>query len=387
MTRCSALMLLLVLPLSLPLTGCKGRGQAATKDKKSAPIPVQIAELAPSSIARVLEYDADVKGLLEVKILSQVPERIISLKVKEGDRVRKGQVLAVLRADSLSAGVSSASAAVDAARVERDNLRSELARQEKLLQRKIVSAALVEQLRARLLAAEAQIRRFEAVTKQASTARGNAVIRAPISGIIGQRFLEQGDLAIPSVPICTVVQMDRVELILEVPEKDLALIRKGMVAQLFVARYPKQPFSGEVVRILPTIDRMTRTAQVKVELPNKDHRLMPGMLARVKLEVERHDDAVVVPYSSLIIEMGTQGKVTYRVFVLKGGRSTGLTVTLGIVADKRVEIKSGLKFGDKLVTRGQHLLENGRSIKVVERLTADGEVVSVKVKAPDPKKR
>jgi RND family efflux transporter MFP subunit len=384
MTRCVHIILMsLLLVTGFAWTGCKKPGDK--KDEK-APIPVQVMKVDPSSIARVLEYDADVKGLLEVNVFSQVPERIIAMKVKEGDRVRKGQVMAQVRADTLSASVNSASAALDAARADRSYLKSELTRQNSLLQRKIVSAAAVDQLKSRLASAEAGLRRLKATARQASTMRGNAVIRAPIEGVVGRCNLNQGDLAMPTLPICTVVQMDRVELIVQAPERDLARIERGMTARVQVARFPGRDFEGKVTRILPTIDRRTRTAQVKVQLDNPKHQLMPGMLARVSLEVERHDQTLVVPYSGLIIEMGAGGKVTHRAFVLiAGSKVQHRTVTLGIVDGKRVEITSGLAAGDTMVTRGQHLLEPGGLARVMERLTPKGDVV--KVATPEPPKR
>jgi membrane fusion protein (multidrug efflux system) len=235
---------------------------------------------------------------------------------------------------------------------------------------------MVDGLRLRLLAAEAQIRRMDALTQQAATARGNAFIRSPIKGIVGRCYLDQGDLAMPTLPICTVVQMEKVKLLLEVPEAELARVIEGMTALVRVARFPQKDFAGTVTRIFPTIDRRTRTAQVNVELDNLDHQLMPGMLARVRLEVESHDKVVVIPYSALIIEMGIQGKVVHRVYVVDAkNRAEERTVTLGIVDAKRVEVLSGLGPGDALVTQGQHLLEPGKAVDVVERLGLDGKVV------------
>lgn len=368
---------LLVPFLLLVPAGCK-RNQPTSKD---GPVPVQVFKVGPASITRGLEYDADVKGILEVKVFSQVPERIVSLKVEPGDTVKKGQVLAVVRADTLTEGYESAAAAIDAAKAERDSLKAELDRQIKLLAKRIVSQSMVDQMRAKLDAAEAQIRRLEAMARQASTVRGNAVVRSPISGVIGQRFLEQGDLAVPSVPICTVVQMGRLELLIEAPERDLASIRQGMAARVTVARYPKKSFTGTVDRIYPVIDRRTRTAQARVILDNPEKQLMPGMLARVRLEVERHERVAVVPYSSLIIHSGAGGAVSHLVYVVEAKNGAALAqerkLEIGIVDGPSVEITKGLAFGDELVTRGQHLLRPGRAVRVVERLGADRKTVQI----------
>jgi len=360
----------LLAALALLAGGCKPQEK---KDPKGQPIAVQVTAVAPGSIARSLVYDADVVGEIEVRVYAQVAERIVSLPVDEGTVVKQGQTLAVLRADSLSDGVKSAVAAVEAARADRDNLKDEVARAEKLVARQIVARAQVDQLRARLLSAEAQIRRLEAMSSQASTARGYAVVRAPISGVVGRRYLSLGDMAAPSLPILTVVRMDRVELTVEVPEKELADVRDGSAAQVRVARYGDRVFQGKVVLIAPTIDRQTRTARVKVRIDNPKHELMSGMLARVSLEVERRHGVLVVPYAGLIIESAPGGGIAYRAYVVEGDQARERMVTLGIIDGPRVEVRSGLKAGEVMVTKGQHLLTNGRKVEITERLGPDGK--------------
>lgn len=379
MNRLSRCATLLAAALALLAGGCKPTDK---KDTKGQPIAVQVAEVAPGSIARSLVYDADVVGEIEVKVYAQVAERIVSLPVEEGTVVKAGQTLAVLRADSLADGVKSAIAAVDAARADRDNLKDEVARAEKLVAKQIVAKAQVDMLRSRLASAEAQIRRLEAMSSQASTARGYAVVRAPIAGVVGRRFLSLGDMAAPSLPILTVVRMDRVELTVEVPEKELADVREGSVAEVRVARYGDRVFLGRVVLIAPTIDRMTRTARVKVRIDNPKHELMSGMLARVSLEVERRSGVLVVPYGGLIIESATGGGVAYRAYVIEGDVARERTVTLGIIDGPRVEVRSGLKAGELLVTKGQHLLTNSRKVKIEERLGPEGRPLATQPATP-----
>ncbi len=347
--------------------GCKGK-KADANDKAKKPVPVQIMKLKPRAISRTLSFDTDVRASLEVKVFSQVPERILSMPVTEGDSIKRGQVIAVIKADTLSDSFQSASAALDAALVDRDHLKSELARQKKLLAKRIIAQAAIDQLEARLASAEAQIKRMQALANQAQTVKSNAIIRSPIDGVIGQRFLDLGDMALPSLPICTVIQMDSVELIVDVPEQELADIRKGMTAMVSVARFPERQFQGVVQRIFPTIDLKTRTAQVKVVIDNPKHQLIPGMLARVRLVTDRHENTVVVPYSSLIIEMGQGGQVNYRAYILENKRAFERSVTPGIIDGDWVEVTEGLKTGQVLVTRGQHLLNNDREVDIVDEL-------------------
>jgi membrane fusion protein (multidrug efflux system) len=364
--------------LALPLAaggGCRGRTDASQEKALAPPIPVQVMRVEPRSIARRLVYDADVQGELELKVFAQVAERIVSLSVEEGDHVKQGQTLATLRAESLAEGVRSAAAAVDAARADRDNLKLELERSQRLLARNIVSKAQVDGLRARLLAAEAQIRRLEAMTSQASTARSYTVIRSPVAGVVGRRYLSQGDLATPALPILTVVRLERVELVVELPEQDLVSVRPGMPATIAVARYPGRRFAGKVTLIAPTIDRQTRMARVKVAAPNRERALMPGMLAKVSLEVERRDGVLVVPYGGIVIESDREGRVSYRGFVVEAGRAGERTLAVGLIDGNHVEVTAGLRAGELMVVKGGHLLESGKRVEVAETvaLPANGE--------------
>jgi membrane fusion protein, multidrug efflux system len=364
----SFLPILLAMVLVSGAVGCNGRSVA--KEKETPLVAVQVMTIVPRSIAQVLNYDADVQGELEIKVFPLVSERILSLPVDEGDKVKKGQLLAVLRADALSEGVRSAIASVDAARADQNSIKDELNRSEKLLAKNIVSRAQVDQLQSRYLVAEAQVRRLEAMASQASTAHGNALVRSPIDGLVGRRFLSRGDLASPAIPILTVVRMEKVELQVEVPEKSLAVIREGMNAQIHVARYGQRPFVGQVTLIAPMIDRQTRTARVKVAVENTQHELMPGMLAQVSFEVQRHDNAIVVPYSSLIMETGAGEGVAYRGFVIQENKAKQRRVKIGIVEGSRVEVVQGLQPGELFVTKGQHLLDENREVSIVERREA-----------------
>ncbi len=363
--------LLLLLLIALP--GCQDGEKEQGKEAAAKPTPVRVLKLVPSTITRSLRYDADVRGELELNILPLVTERIVEMKVEEGDRVRKGQVLALVRADSLSDSVRSAKAAIAAAQADRNSLGRELARQRKLLQRNVVSQAQVDQMNSRLKAAEANIARLKAMASQAKTLRQNALVRAPVRGVVGRRYLEKGDLASPSRPMFTIVQMDRVELRIEVSEGDLADIRAGMTAMVEVRRFPGRSFAGKVKRISPTIDRRTRTARVEVVVPNSKHELMPGMLARVKVLVEQRVGTIVVPYASLLVTMGADGKAEHRSFIVAGDKAVERAVKPGIMDGGRVEILKGLALAEELVTRGHHLLEPGGAVKITERVSARGK--------------
>jgi RND family efflux transporter MFP subunit len=187
---------------------------------------------------------------------------------------------------------------------------------------------------------------------------------------VGQVFVEEGDMAAPQVPICTIVQMDRVEVQIQVPERDLGDIRPGMEAQIQVASVSDRTFRAPVSRISPVVDRLSRTATLRIMLDNPDHVVRPGSLADVRLAVERHENAVVVPQYALVLDerAGENGGATYRAYVI---RSDGNTVAerrvhVGIFDGDDVEVLDGLNTGDRLVVQGQHLLRDRGRVRLVQ---------------------
>ncbi len=373
MTNSRTVQSTLLLAVLVVVAGCSS-GSAAEPDAGDAPVAVAVKQLESTSIARILTYTGDVHGEVEVKVFSLVPDRITSLEVEEGDEVAEGEPIALIRSQSLGQGVRQAMGGLNAARAQVEGLRDTLARQRRLLASGVVTQAQVDATEIQLRAAEAQVAQLEATVGSARLRQADANVRAPIAGVVGQVFVEEGDLAAPQIPICTVVQMDRVEVQIEVPERDLGMVRPGMEAEIRVASVPDQVFRAPVSRISPVVDRLSRTATLRIMVDNPDHRLRPGALAEVWLEVERHDDTVVVPRYALVLDQrsGDEGRPTYRAYVLSGDGETveERQVQTGINRGDEVEVASGLSPGDRLVIQGQHLLRDESKVRIERRVGA-----------------
>ncbi len=351
------------------LGGCSS-GNAAEVDAGAGPTTIEVETIKRGSVARVLTYSGDVQGEVEVKVYSIIPDRIVSLAVEEGEAVERGAPIAIIRSDALGQGVRQAMGGLAAARAQVEGLRDSLNRQRRLLKSGVVTQAQVDATNIQLRSAEAQVAQLEASVGSARSRRSDANVKAPISGIVGQVFVEEGDMAVPQIPICTIVQMDRVEVLINVPERDLGLVRSGMIANVEVASVPGEVFHAPVSRISPVVDRLSRTATLRIILDNPDHRLLPGALAEVSLEVERHEDAVVVPQYSLVLEDHSEDDdmSIYRAYVLKTDGQTveERRVKVGIYQGSDVEVTEGLAVGERLVIQGQHLLRDGGRVRVME---------------------
>jgi len=309
----------------------------------------------------------DVHGEVEVRVFAEMPERIQTLHVTEGAPVSAGDPIATLAAGLPASEVAQASAAVLAAEASRDRLQSDIARIRPLVAAQAMPRANLESLEAQLRAAEAQVTQLQAGRRAAGLRRARTVVRAPTDGVVAGLAVTEGDMVAPSVPLCAVVQMDRVELRVRVVEEDYVRLREGMRATVRPASLDLE-LPGVVTTVAPVIDRLTRTALVEIGVANEDHRLRPGMVAEVDLELERRPDVVLAPSRAVLMTTRTDEDRSAAVFVRDGERVRRVPVQLGrrypAEGESRVEITRGLEGGEEVVVQGQHLLRDGALVRV-----------------------
>ncbi|MFH0763153.1 MAG: efflux RND transporter periplasmic adaptor subunit [Candidatus Omnitrophota bacterium] len=189
-----------------------------------------------------------------------------------------------------------------------------------------------------------------------------APVESPLSGIIGRFYVDKGENVTPQTPIAMVVDMDRVEIILDIPEKYFSRIFLSAAAEVEVDAYPQEEFSGRVSKISPVIDLETRTVPVEITLDNPGHRLKSGMFADVSLII---GERKAVP---VILKEAVMGREPdYYVYVVEGGRAVLRDVSLGIRQGPYYEVREGLKEGDSVVVMGQQRLYEGAPVRVEEQ--------------------
>ncbi len=379
------------LGLMIGFIGC----QAEEEEKETPPQAVRVVEARRAPASKSLFYTTTLRGSTEVRVFSQIPDRIRALYVEEGDLVKQGQLLAVITHNVLSSGLEAALAGQNSARAQLEQLQSEQARVQKLFKAQAVGEAQLDRITKQVQAADASVRRLEAMVNQAASQQGKAFVRAPISGVVGERFLEQGDMAVPQVPIVTIVQMEELKAELKVPEFELPRIERAIqagypvrvtTAGLVDAAGRREVLPGRIVRVSPTIDLQTRMATVEVRIDNQAKRLKPGMLAEVEVVVEKNDAALLVPAYAVLSEgtVGSSGsEIEHIVYTIDGGKAKRHEVKIGMrLTEARngdgdmVEIVSGLEEGARVVVRGHHLLEDGEAVQL------EGEASAA---APAPK--
>lgn len=217
-----------------------------------------------------------------------------------------------------------------------------------------------------IVAAEAAATQATAAVALARKRLADAFIKAPIAGTVARRNVDLGDMANPAAPLLDIVQMDFVKATVRVLESDLAHIAVGGPAHVLLAALPG-PVTASVTRISPTVDPVTRTAEVEVAMANPDGALRPGMFARVLLPTDVRENAVLLPRDAVV--EGAEDAPSY-VFVVIDGRARRVTLQSGLVEGASVEVVAGLAAGAEVVYSGRQSLRDGDFVKVVRRVDA-----------------
>lgn len=186
-----------------------------------------------------------------------------------------------------------------------------------------------------------------------------APVESPIAGIIGRVYVDIGANVTAQTPVALVIDMDKVKINLDVPEKYLPRISLGQEAKISVDAYANEEFAGRITKISPVVDIATRTAPIEITVDNPNHRLNSGMFAKVKLIINKRKDVLVVLKEAVI---GKEPDAY--VFTVDNNKAALKKVSLGIRHGPNVEVTSGLKEGDMAVIIGQQRLRDGSWVTV-----------------------
>jgi HlyD family secretion protein len=221
---------------------------------------------------------------------------------------------------------------------------------------------------ARAEVAEAEVAHRQAITRveqarvtmqQAESTLAESTVVAPIDGLVGRRLVEMGQAVTPATALVRVIDVDPAVIIVAIIERDLPRIRVGAPVKVQTDALPGQTFAGRVAAISPMLSTSTRTAEVRVEIPNADRRLRPGMFTSVELLLARAADAVAVPVDAVLDR--PEGPT---VFVIHGETAEARRVEVGISSNGLVEIMRGISVGEAVAISGHRTLRDGAQVIV-----------------------
>lgn len=310
-----------------------------------APVPVQVETLAPASLDRTLQGVGTVAALQSVEIRPEVAGLVSAVLFTDGAQVPQDTPLVRLRDQDARAAVQEATARATLAELD--------------LKRVAALAERGDAATAELDAAQAQRALTQAALARANEGLRRTLIRAPFAGALGKHEVSAGQLVDPSKRITTLEALDPIAVDLALPESALALVRPGLAATVTALGDPQ---AATVSYVSPRVREDTRTVDVRVTLPNPERRLLPGQSATVLVVSETVPAAIEVPTQAVL--QTAQGTAVY----VYGDDNTAQLrpVQLGQRGEARVEVRSGLAAGDKVIVQGLARLRPGAPVRLDE---------------------
>lgn len=353
----------------MAVSGCK----KDEKKEEETKLSVAVEKVGKQDIAVTQLYTGEVRGENEVMVLPKVAARVTSLNVKAGDRVQQGQTLMVLDNSDFTASVRQAQAALDTAQVGKraNDIQVESARRAYERTKKLHSAGAASDLELETARAtydsltagspEAAIAQAQVAVSIAREGMDKCVIKSPISGVVGNLNVSLGDTASPQAPVAMITTLDRMELSAMVPETDVPYIKQGTNVKVWVRAVSDEPIEGRVKSIATMADPAKKSFEVKIALGNPGEKIKSGMFGEVALDTVSKGNVLAVPVAAVLPRTGAN--VVYTVD--KNRRARSVEVKTGIKDNEFIEITSGLKEGQRVITKGNTLVSEGTRVRVV----------------------
>ncbi len=371
----SHLVLVLALAVaSVGLVGCGNRSDASEsgglfgkkddKETEEQAVPVDIATLEVGEIESILRFSTNLEAEKEVKVYSQAARRVRELRVEEGRRVSKGDLLLRLQDDEQRTALAKVQSQLDKASREYD-------RQKRLYSQEMISEQAFND-------STYELEQLELALDEAQRALSYTEVRAPISGMITSRLVNLGDHVTVNQPLFDLVDFDSIVARVYVPEKDFQRLTRGLEARITTPALGGETFAGKVERLAPIVDPKSGTVKVTIDVPTRRTALRPGMYVDVELVTAVHAQALLVPKRALVYD--NDQVLLYK---MVGTDRVARTLIKPVLEDKEfVEIVAGLAVGDQVVIAGQAGLKDGALVrlagtKVEEEVDAASDPVEV----------
>jgi len=353
---CCGLIVLLVFLTLFP--GCRQTEKEAKKE--SHPIPVITGEVTTRRIEYVLHQVGTLEARYEVTIRSEIDARIVEILFSEGKAVRKGDVLVRLDAAKIEADIQSLEARIRQLEVRLANKQRTLNRNRPLVERDLVSRLQFDNLQTEIEETVAEIAQAQANLAREKERLSDATIRAPFDGVAGARNISTGDYLKEGDQVVTVVDLDTLKIAFQVPEKLKARLSVGQEVTLTVAAFTDKTFKGKISFIAPLVSIETRTFQIKARLDNRRRLLNPGMFARAQLITEVHEDALIVPWESVI-----KTEIETYIYIIEEGVARKVPVRLGKITNEWAEVlEPHITPGTNVILEGKFAAKDGMKVSL-----------------------
>lgn len=384
--------------LVLCSASCSRTAKVEAEAAKSSDVPtVAVAKAAIEDLSHDLTLTAEFRPYQEVDLMAKVAGYVKSISVDVGDRVKQGQVLAILEIPEMADDRARAQAGVDRSQAEVTRAKDQLQqaqsshdiahlsytrldavskqRQGLVAQQEIddvhgkdlVAEAQVSAARSNLAAAEEQVHVNEAELQRIKTMFDYTRVTAPFSGVVTKRYADTGSMiqagtasSSQAMPLVRLSENSLLRLILPVPESAVPTVHIGQQVEVRVPTMSRS-FPGLVKRFSDKVTMATRTMDTEVDVPNADLLIIPGMYAEVHLTLDRRNRVLTIPVAA--VDLGSDASSAQVTVITPDNHVELRKVQLGLETATKVEVRSGLKEGDMVVIGNRSGLRPGEEVR------------------------
>ncbi len=334
----------------LLLAACQSdqQNESESSEEETPAIPVETGQPTRGDVYATYTGTAPIEAYAEADVIAKVHGEVRELLVEEGDEVVKGQILARLDGDRLRLELNESKA--NLRKLQRDYERNT-----DLKSKGLISEGDFEKIKFEMHALEASF-------NLASLELDYTQIRAPIDGVISERYVKLGNTISVGEPAFRVTGLDPLVAYLHVPEREYRHISAGQPVGIQIDALPGDPIAALVSRVSPIVDPQTGTFKITVEMFDEERRIKPGMFGRISVVYDVHENALQIPRSAIVEETDSLS-----VFVVEDGLAVRKTVTTGYGNRGMIEVISGIEEGEQVVTVGQVSLKQDSKVTVINQ--------------------
>ena len=338
-----------VIACAFLLSACGQGGEGPDNEEseeETAAVPVEVGSPVRGDIYAVYSGTAPIEAFAEADVIAKVSGEVREILVEEGDDVVAGQIMARLDGDRLRLELNQSSA--NLRKLQRDYERNV-----ELEEKGLISSGEFDKIRYEMEA-------LEAAYNLAKLELDYTQIRAPLDGVVSDRFIRLGNTISTGDPVFRVTSFDPLVAYLHVPEREYRNIAKDQVVGIEIDALPGQRIVASVTRVSPVVDPDTGTFKITIEISDEERRIKPGMFGRMYIVYDEHKNVLQVPRSAVLEESSETS-----VFVVEDDKAIRKLVRIGYSNSGMVEITDGLTDDDMVVTVGQVGLKDDATVAVI----------------------
>lgn len=343
-------------------TADSGETRDGEPKKPSGPLELvagDVATVQTASLVRRLPLSGSLTPLSQTTIKAKVGGELLEVRVREGQSVAKGAVLARIDTRQQQAQVAAERAGLEKAKADLAIAKLNLDNNQRLLEKKFIAQNVLDTSQSTYDAAVAGVKLAQAQLELAQIGLQDSVVRAPFAGSISRRLAEPGEKVSSDSPLLGLVDLTQLELQASAPASEIPSVKPGQKAQVRVDGYGEQRFEATVARINPATEQGSRSILIYLSLDNSAGLLRGGMFAQGELVIGESGEGPVVPFAAVRSEAGLK-----YVMAVVDGKLVQKPVKLGLTTEDNalVEVREGLAAGDVVVVGRLDALKPGTAV-------------------------